>query len=75
MNLPEIDYSRLRPTDWLPTSVKEMKALGWHCVDVVLFSGDAPTTPILPADATAQDPTIRPSSIPASSRNCSPTSP
>ncbi len=41
MNLPEIDYSRLRPTDWLPTSVKEMKALGWHCVDVVLFSGDA----------------------------------
>ncbi len=41
MNLPEIDYSRLRPTDWLPTSVKEMKALGWHCVDVVLLSGDA----------------------------------
>ena len=41
MNLPEIDYSRLRPTDWLPTSVKEMKALGWDCVDVVLFSGDA----------------------------------
>ncbi len=26
---------------WLPTSVKEMKALGWEHVDVVLFSGDA----------------------------------
>ena len=26
---------------WLPTSVKEMKALGWDYVDVVLFSGDA----------------------------------
>ncbi len=30
-----------RPTDWLPTSVKEMKALGWDEVDVVIFSGDA----------------------------------
>ncbi len=28
-------------TDFLPTSVKEMKALGWDHVDVVLFSGDA----------------------------------
>ena len=28
-------------TDWLPTSVKEMKAYGWDEVDVVLFSGDA----------------------------------
>ncbi|MDE6157758.1 MAG: YgiQ family radical SAM protein [Muribaculaceae bacterium] len=37
----EIDYSSLRPTDWLPTSIKEMKALGWDYVDVVLFSGDA----------------------------------
>ena len=37
----EIDYNTLRPTDWLPTSVKEMKALGWDSVDVVLFSGDA----------------------------------
>lgn len=36
-----IDYSRLRPTDWLPTSVKEMQALGWDYVDVVIFSGDA----------------------------------
>ncbi len=29
------------PEAWLPTSVKEMKALGWEHVDVVLFSGDA----------------------------------
>lgn len=28
-------------TAFLPTSVKEMKALGWDSVDVVLFSGDA----------------------------------
>lgn len=28
-------------TDWLPTSVKEMKARGWDEVDIVLFSGDA----------------------------------
>ena len=28
-------------TDWLPTSVKEMKAHGWDEVDVILFSGDA----------------------------------
>lgn len=31
----------VRATDFLPTSVKEMKALGWDYVDVVLFSGDA----------------------------------
>lgn len=30
-----------RPETYLPTSVKEMKALGWDTVDVVLFSGDA----------------------------------
>lgn len=30
-----------RTTDWLPTSVKEMKELGWDYVDVVIFSGDA----------------------------------
>lgn len=36
-----VDYRNLRPSDWLPTSVKEMKALGWDYVDVVLFSGDA----------------------------------
>lgn len=28
-------------TRFLPTSVKEMKAIGWDYVDVVLFSGDA----------------------------------
>lgn len=28
-------------SDFLPTSVKEMKALGWESVDVVLFTGDA----------------------------------
>lgn len=39
--MKEIDYNTLRHTDWLPTSVKEMKALGWDGVDVVLFSGDA----------------------------------
>lgn len=39
--MKEIDYNTLRPTDWLPTSVKEMKALGWDSVDVVIFSGDA----------------------------------
>lgn len=27
--------------DWLPTSVKEMKVLGWDYVDVILFTGDA----------------------------------
>lgn len=41
MSERSIDYNNLRPTDWLPTSVKEMKALGWDSVDVVLFSGDA----------------------------------
>lgn len=39
--MTEIDYNRLRPEMWLPTSVKEMKARGWDSVDVVLFSGDA----------------------------------
>ena len=39
--MKEIDYNNLRPTDWLPTSVKEMRARGWDEVDVVLFSGDA----------------------------------
>lgn len=36
-----IDYNSLRPSDWLPTSVKEMRARGWDGVDVVIFSGDA----------------------------------
>lgn len=39
--IKDIDYNNLRLTDWLPTSVKEMKALGWESVDVVIFSGDA----------------------------------
>jgi len=30
-----------KPSDWLPTSVKEAKARGWDDIDVVLFSGDA----------------------------------
>lgn len=41
MAYKEIDYNNLRSTDWLPTSVKEMRALGWEEVDVILFSGDA----------------------------------
>lgn len=28
-------------TEWLPTSVKEMKLRGWDEVDIVIFSGDA----------------------------------
>lgn len=36
-----IDYPRRPVTDWLPTSVKEMKQFGWDEVDVMLFSGDA----------------------------------
>lgn len=28
-------------TDWLPTSAKEVRALGWEQLDVILFSGDA----------------------------------
>lgn len=39
--MQQIDYNRLTPDMWLPTSVKEMKARGWDYVDVVLFSGDA----------------------------------
>ncbi len=27
--------------DWLPTTIKEVRALGWEELDVVLFSGDA----------------------------------
>lgn len=36
-----IDYPRRPVTDWLPTSVKEMKQHGWEDVDIVLFTGDA----------------------------------
>ena len=28
-------------TAWLPTSIKEVKALGWEQLDVIIFSGDA----------------------------------
>ncbi len=28
-------------TDWLPTSAKEIKSLGWESIDVIIFSGDA----------------------------------
>lgn len=28
-------------TDWLPTTMKEVKLRGWDCLDVILFSGDA----------------------------------
>ncbi|MDE6527689.1 MAG: YgiQ family radical SAM protein [Muribaculaceae bacterium] len=36
-----VHAASLRVTDWLPTSVKEMKQRGWDEVDVVIFSGDA----------------------------------
>ncbi len=29
------------PTDWLPTSAREVQARGWDSLDVILFSGDA----------------------------------
>ena len=28
-------------SDWLPTTAREVKALGWEWIDVILFSGDA----------------------------------
>ena len=28
-------------SDWLPTTAKEVEALGWDAIDVILFSGDA----------------------------------
>ena len=31
----------MEQSGWLPTSVKEMKALGWEAADVILFTGDA----------------------------------
>lgn len=39
--MKEIDYSHLTPDLWLPTTVKEMQALGWDRPDIILFSGDA----------------------------------
>lgn len=41
MNTFKAATHRYSVTDYLPTSVKEMKTLGWDSVDVVLFSGDA----------------------------------
>lgn len=32
---------KYRLQDWLPTSKKEVEALGWDYIDVILFSGDA----------------------------------
>lgn len=32
---------RYQLNDWLPTSLKEVKARGWNELDVILFSGDA----------------------------------
>lgn len=39
--MKQIDYNNLHPSDWLPTSAKEVKARGWDYLDVILFSGDA----------------------------------
>ena len=41
MKPAERKIDKFRTEDFLPTSVKEMKALGWDSVDVVFFSGDA----------------------------------
>ena len=30
-----------KPNEWLPTTVKEVEALGWNYIDVILFTGDA----------------------------------
>ena len=32
---------RYKLSDWLPTTAKEVKALGWEYLDVILFSGDS----------------------------------
>ena len=36
-----INENRPKITDWLPTTLKEVKARGWEELDVILFSGDA----------------------------------
>lgn len=36
-----MDYNKLQLTDWLPTTMKEMRLRGWDYVDVIFFSGDA----------------------------------
>ncbi len=33
--------NKYKLTDWLPTTVKEVKRRGWDELDVILFSGDA----------------------------------
>ena len=44
-NEPESDEAMkenaYKPSDWLPTSVKEVRARGWDTLDVILFTGDA----------------------------------
>jgi len=35
------DFERYSTRRWLPTTVKEVEALGWDQPDVILFSGDA----------------------------------
>ena len=35
------DFDKYRPGRWLPTTAKEIEALGWDQPDVILFSGDA----------------------------------
>ncbi|MGI6573427.1 MAG: YgiQ family radical SAM protein [Fermentimonas sp.] len=39
-NPPHLPGDRLT-TDWLPTTLKEVKRRGWDYIDVILFSGDA----------------------------------
>lgn len=39
MTAPASQYKNL--SLWLPTSAKEVEALGWDYIDVILFSGDA----------------------------------
>ncbi len=34
-------YQKHKPTDWLPTTKKEVKQRGWDQLDVILFTGDA----------------------------------
>ena len=41
MHKTELILTEHRLQDWLPTTFKEVKALGWEELDVVLFSGDA----------------------------------
>ncbi|MGQ8335023.1 YgiQ family radical SAM protein [Sunxiuqinia sp. A32] len=34
-------YQKYKPTDWLPTTKKEVEQRGWDQLDVILFTGDA----------------------------------